>query len=942
MIRMRGEAIRKDSSKTEADSALPDIILKIAERHTLSENLFIKSSLGIPYGEIDIKHFIETNTIGKQSLRFILTIADPNEVIKYALKSDYQYVLLHLSKELIKAKVNITLVQDTFKKLLESLTVNNLKTHLNKKDVEDILNLNIVDKDYLLKLFIDNGDYILLASRAKSLYKGGVKKEQVVGILNNFLRSNRADKLDLIPIIRDFNLFLDAGADEKLIIEKMQLFYSEKGRYLLSNLDEIIKSGINTKWVADIAKKELEQVLESGQIDDYFTIFDFKLLLKIGMDPTLLFKKYFFESEEEKLSDLLSNTRELLDLGVEKELLTTVFHKYIYSSHLLEEVDLEVNLIGKFNFLLEYIEIILEIGIDKNQLKKYFLRWIEKTLDFDSYYGVDILIHINKLTMLGIDRQFLYKKVAKSCENGSFKALGYFFDNFNKMIESDIDKSELSSIIKSIVIRLYPNNPDKWVLQNYQDAKNAGVDKKWLDSEVQKYFYTITAGNFDEKSSQIIENAKNFKDANIDKEKLAEVLTYIISLELDNNPHYNKVTKYIDDLLGCGVDAQWLVDSYINNGRAIDILNVLDTFVYVGIDIEWLLNQLVEFIGRNSVLEFMGRNSVLNFENLISLDFDEVLLRKIGKYVNDPLAMLSLEYFALFYCWSIANPEEMAKLQQEEWFNKMIDNKRDEAEKIKSNKNRKFLKKIRGLYVSGADDVFRHDEFQELSEINPENKINITDCAAEYYFYSYLESEILTMKNMTDSNGMISTLWLPHTIGEDGMQFLRDLEKEIQENKESTAKILKNYIIHAVRSELLEYANFIGVNISVSKIIRDFEIEELHRAATIFRGPFWLNVYGGELWAQIAEAGLALWQSDKWQDAWIDHIFDLEHNSGAIFDKANDRIYQNDTDLKRILGKKRDATSFKDAAAFYREFGHDDKNDLIEKFSEILRKLNEV
>ena len=60
-------------------------------------------------------------------------------------------------------------------------------------------------------------------------------------------------------------------------------------------------------------------------------------------------------------------------------------------------------------------------------------------------------------------------------------------------------------------------------------------------------------------------------------------------------------------------------------------------------------------------------------------------------------------------------------------------------------------------------------------------------------------------------------------------------------------------------------------------------------AKFLFSNPniFWQRAYGGEAWANIANAWMQLYRAHNLKDIiiYIDHIYDIEHNTGSVFDK---------------------------------------------------------
>ena len=73
----------------------------------------------------------------------------------------------------------------------------------------------------------------------------------------------------------------------------------------------------------------------------------------------------------------------------------------------------------------------------------------------------------------------------------------------------------------------------------------------------------------------------------------------------------------------------------------------------------------------------------------------------------------------------------------------------------------------------------------------------------------------------------------------------------------------------------------------------------------------WNKNYGGEAWAKICEGWLKLKQSDdKNTIAWIDHMIDLEHNTGTVFNKLDSwKINGKHNWIKPVLDHKAKITS---------------------------------
>ena len=85
------------------------------------------------------------------------------------------------------------------------------------------------------------------------------------------------------------------------------------------------------------------------------------------------------------------------------------------------------------------------------------------------------------------------------------------------------------------------------------------------------------------------------------------------------------------------------------------------------------------------------------------------------------------------------------------------------------------------------------------------------------------------------------------------------------------------------------------------------EQQEFFRLAEeIFAKGSWASAYGGQAWAQIARAPLKFLSSELSHSVFADHVFDLQHNTGHVFDKSTRVIeVQCATALQRQLDVKK-------------------------------------
>jgi len=79
-------------------------------------------------------------------------------------------------------------------------------------------------------------------------------------------------------------------------------------------------------------------------------------------------------------------------------------------------------------------------------------------------------------------------------------------------------------------------------------------------------------------------------------------------------------------------------------------------------------------------------------------------------------------------------------------------------------------------------------------------------------------------------------------------------------------------------------------------------------ASRIFSQPGWGVDFGGKKWANIADAISHYHEGRMTKTAWLDHVFDLQHNGGSIFDGKVDTVRFNDVYGSRFLQRKLEAS----------------------------------
>ena len=155
---------------------------------------------------------------------------------------------------------------------------------------------------------------------------------------------------------------------------------------------------------------------------------------------------------------------------------------------------------------------------------------------------------------------------------------------------------------------------------------------------------------------------------------------------------------------------------------------------------------------------------------------------------------------------------------------------------------------------------------------------------------------------------------------------LNQLEGQTKDRLESIFNWVREYLVNAVyselkdqtridRQELVQLPDLSAEQKESSSPVDDFlkmatneEIRTyLKQTEVRFNESGWSYNYGGKPWAKIAQTAYELWKEAvpfRQKLFWIDRVFDLEHNTGMIFDKRKDRIEQESKIARRILDTK--------------------------------------
>ncbi|MFA6522102.1 MAG: hypothetical protein WCT24_00725 [Patescibacteria group bacterium] len=192
---------------------------------------------------------------------------------------------------------------------------------------------------------------------------------------------------------------------------------------------------------------------------------------------------------------------------------------------------------------------------------------------------------------------------------------------------------------------------------------------------------------------------------------------------------------------------------------------------------------------------------------------------------------------------------------------------------------------------------------------------------------------------------------------------LNDFDTAIQKHTHEIFTWMREYLVRAVFSELriqrqLESSerdvrparvSHTGIDEESAEAFLRLATEEeirtyLCRAKERFLENNWRPTFGGKPWANVAEAAERMWKSAEargiyGEDVCVDIVFDLEHNTGSVFDKDSKRIKKSEED-KKFSNAKRDAHSAEELAQKIQDqAGRDDIAQSLRHRTAVLRKI---
>src|SRR3989339_387398 len=225
--------------------------------------------------------------------------------------------------------------------------------------------------------------------------------------------------------------------------------------------------------------------------------------------------------------------------------------------------------------------------------------------------------------------------------------------------------------------------------------------------------------------------------------------------------------------------------------------------------------------------------------------------------------------------------------------------------------------------IEKAEVVFEERVLREIVD----KPVDVLEDMTKFYTHQLIQIDLPTEKEKRDAR--LHGIDLPVRTWVD----LNDMTRSFEAHERRIAHWMKNYAVYAIHHELEhqdgEYEGKDKENMvllprleltpeqkhyqdqfthPVDRFLAVATPTEIRRylfqAEQRYSQDHWTPMYGGKAWVQICHVMTDIWREDSPLSIQIDCIFDLQHNSGCIFDKRPDRVQEDGKKIKSFLDFK--------------------------------------
>ncbi len=227
----------------------------------------------------------------------------------------------------------------------------------------------------------------------------------------------------------------------------------------------------------------------------------------------------------------------------------------------------------------------------------------------------------------------------------------------------------------------------------------------------------------------------------------------------------------------------------------------------------------------------------------------------------------------------------------------------------------------RQLEHDDSEEIFIHQKIKRMEGFR-----NIHEEVALFYMINSLMSLADRLERLQ--------LWQDSAKAGDVI-YIRDLKKQIEEMVLNIKAKVGTYICRALNGELEEVfgvlqrqKNFHSTYFSDKykyryRVSKGELLDMLASAKAALSSTSWKTFFAGPVWGRVAEAAYSLYATadPRPVGAALDVIFDLQHNSGSIFNKSNLVFDFDEYNLKKVLDTKFAAADVRELWSKFGELG---------------------
>lgn len=668
-----------------------------------------------------------------------------------------------------------------------------------------------------------------------------------------------------------------------------KLVDTERTRDIFQNIDAFIKHSVDVEHL-------INKILESK--DAFVLAYDFEKLPKELIDAQSLVSRLL---EKRCLSAVVFNLEKFPEGSVDYDVLLDDLVSKTNGNEILNRIDLFIRYVGARRLVRKLMGArlypVVAYGLDK--FPKDLINIRDLIAGLISLQRLDCIFrNLDKFPIGSIEE--INDLVNASSQS---RYVGMLFDGLRGLAKHNVDMKALADVFLN-------RGLIEAVANNFEKFPEGSVDaKRLVDKLIDEHRWKILKWNL-----------HKFPVGSVDVRKMLDEM----------EEHGVSSIEYFDGLVRHSTDIKYLVQKMIDFGRADWLVERLEKLPEGSVDVKNLARSLIRSGNAKSILENYEKfptNSIDDkklIDALIKTDKTQIVnnLEKfpeesIGSEIRKELLInisdaLVQHRYRHVKMWLENKSEECGADSIRGMFNEIAANKEMEALiRDKRFKNAKYLKDC--LEMTGARIAPALSNALETGtpyrETLPRSldtmQHNVMDEVLEFYAGAFFERKILSIISVED--------WSHKLDFKDRME-IEEVKGSYLKHRQKLKQWVKQYMIEAVASELRNQPQYglraqtLQADEFFQRSAREDILDYFDSASARFLLDEWQTQYGGQSWSRVAQAGYTIWANDIGFEQIMDYIFDLQHNTGAIFDKRWGQITQDNEKLKQVLEFKREGS----------------------------------